>query len=106
MFCTSIAALRHIAALLSIVGVNVLTLHAQRQQRARLKVSQLFRQLVSVIKFFISNFLKRNKCSLENSEIYHSNSLGTIKEKNLFGNDRKEYNNGCQWRYNSSESKI
>lgn len=43
VFCTSIAALRHIAALLSIVGVNVLTLHAQRQQRARLKAIDRFR---------------------------------------------------------------
>ena len=39
MFCTSIAALRHISSLLRILGVNVWTLHAQMQQRARLKVS-------------------------------------------------------------------
>lgn len=39
VFCTSIAALRHISSLLRILGVNVWTLHAQMQQRARLKVS-------------------------------------------------------------------
>ncbi|XP_022138452.1 DEAD-box ATP-dependent RNA helicase 13 isoform X2 [Momordica charantia] len=43
VFCTSIAALRHIAALLRIVGVNVWTLHAQMQQRARLKAMDRFR---------------------------------------------------------------
>ncbi|XP_023514560.1 DEAD-box ATP-dependent RNA helicase 13 [Cucurbita pepo subsp. pepo] len=43
VFCTSIAALRHISALLCIVGINVLTLHAQRQQRARLKAIDRFR---------------------------------------------------------------
>lgn len=39
VFCTSISALRHISSLLRILGINVLTLHAQMQQRARLKVS-------------------------------------------------------------------
>ena len=38
VFCTSIAALRHIASLLKILGIDVWTLHAQMQQRARLKV--------------------------------------------------------------------
>ncbi|KAJ6420932.1 hypothetical protein OIU84_028336, partial [Salix udensis] len=37
VFCTSIAALRHTSALLRILGINVWTLHAQMQQRARLK---------------------------------------------------------------------
>ncbi|KAK6914186.1 DEAD/DEAH box helicase domain [Dillenia turbinata] len=38
VFCTSIAAIRHISAILRILGLNVLTLHAQMQQRARLKI--------------------------------------------------------------------
>lgn len=38
VFCTSIAALRHISSVLRILAVNVWTLHAQMQQRARLKV--------------------------------------------------------------------
>lgn len=38
VFCTSIAALRHISSLLKILGIDVWTLHAQMQQRARLKV--------------------------------------------------------------------
>jgi ATP-dependent RNA helicase DDX24/MAK5 len=38
VFCTSIAALRHISSILRILGINVWTLHAQMQQRARLKV--------------------------------------------------------------------
>ncbi|KAF8388306.1 hypothetical protein HHK36_026972 [Tetracentron sinense] len=37
VFCTSIAALRHISSLLRILGISVWTLHAQMQQRARLK---------------------------------------------------------------------
>ncbi|XVF28501.1 hypothetical protein REPUB_Repub15cG0034600 [Reevesia pubescens] len=37
VFCTSIAALRHISSILRILGVNVSTLHAQMQQQARLK---------------------------------------------------------------------
>ncbi|KAJ0034867.1 hypothetical protein Pint_25193 [Pistacia integerrima] len=39
VFCTSIAALRHISSILRILGVTVWTLHAQMQQRARLKLS-------------------------------------------------------------------
>ena len=38
VFCTSVAALRHLSSILRILGVNVWTLHAQMQQRARLKV--------------------------------------------------------------------
>lgn len=43
IFCTSIAALRHISAILRILGINVWTLHAQMQQRARLKAIDRFR---------------------------------------------------------------
>ncbi|XP_016452378.1 DEAD-box ATP-dependent RNA helicase 13 [Nicotiana tabacum] len=43
VFCTSIAALRHISSLLRILGVNIWTLHAQMQQRARLKAIDRFR---------------------------------------------------------------
>ncbi|KAM7466351.1 hypothetical protein LguiB_013913 [Lonicera macranthoides] len=43
VFCTSIAALRHISSLLRILGINVWTLHAQMQQRARLKAIDRFR---------------------------------------------------------------
>ncbi|XP_011620421.1 DEAD-box ATP-dependent RNA helicase 13 isoform X1 [Amborella trichopoda] len=43
VFCTSIAALRRISSLLRIVGVNAWTLHAQMQQRARLKAMDHFR---------------------------------------------------------------
>lgn len=43
VFCTSIAALRHISSLLRILGVNVWTVHAQMQQRARLKAIDRFR---------------------------------------------------------------
>ncbi|KAK6254651.1 hypothetical protein SCA6_015956 [Theobroma cacao] len=43
VFCTSIAALRHISSLLRILGINVSTLHAQMQQRARLKAIDRFR---------------------------------------------------------------
>ncbi|KAJ6721667.1 ATP-DEPENDENT RNA HELICASE DDX24 [Salix viminalis] len=43
VFCTSIAALRHTSALLRILGINVWTLHAQMQQRARLKAIDRFR---------------------------------------------------------------
>jgi superfamily II DNA/RNA helicase len=38
VFCTSIAALRHTSAMLHVLGINSWTLHAQMQQRARLKV--------------------------------------------------------------------
>uniref|UniRef100_A0A8R7PHY5 ATP-dependent RNA helicase n=1 Tax=Triticum urartu TaxID=4572 RepID=A0A8R7PHY5_TRIUA len=38
VFCTSISALRHISSLLRTLGINVLTNHAQMQQRARMKV--------------------------------------------------------------------
>ncbi|KAL5058358.1 hypothetical protein RYX36_029962 [Vicia faba] len=44
VFCTSIAALRHISSILRILGVNVWTLHAQMQQRARLKAMDRFRE--------------------------------------------------------------
>ncbi|KAE8076147.1 hypothetical protein FH972_014812 [Carpinus fangiana] len=43
VFCTSIAALRHISSVLRILGINVWTLHAQMQQRARLKAIDRFR---------------------------------------------------------------
>ncbi|XP_068478000.1 DEAD-box ATP-dependent RNA helicase 13 isoform X2 [Phaseolus vulgaris] len=43
VFCTSIAALRHISSILRILGINVWTLHAQMQQRARLKAFDRFR---------------------------------------------------------------
>ncbi|KAL3506278.1 hypothetical protein ACH5RR_031660 [Cinchona calisaya] len=43
IFCTSIAALRHISSLLRILDINVWTLHAQMQQRARLKAVDRFR---------------------------------------------------------------
>ncbi|XP_048235035.1 DEAD-box ATP-dependent RNA helicase 13 isoform X2 [Ricinus communis] len=43
VFCTSIAALRHISAILRILGIDVWTLHAQMQQRARLKAIDRFR---------------------------------------------------------------
>ncbi|KAF5465821.1 hypothetical protein F2P56_015792 [Juglans regia] len=43
VFCTSIAALRHISSLLRILGIDVWTLHAQMQQRARLKAIDRFR---------------------------------------------------------------
>ncbi|KAI3746801.1 hypothetical protein L6452_09242 [Arctium lappa] len=43
VFCTSIAALRHISSLMRILNVNVWTLHAQMQQRARLKAIDRFR---------------------------------------------------------------
>ncbi|KAM7255756.1 hypothetical protein ACFE04_011497 [Oxalis oulophora] len=42
VFCTSIAALRHISSILRILGVDVGTLHAQMQQRARLKAINLY----------------------------------------------------------------
>ncbi|KAK3000373.1 hypothetical protein RJ639_020437 [Escallonia herrerae] len=38
VFCTSIAALRHVSSLLDTLGIKVCTLHAQMQQRARLKI--------------------------------------------------------------------
>nr|GMD75908.1 DEAD-box ATP-dependent RNA helicase 13 [Ipomoea batatas] len=43
VFCTSVAALRHLASMLRILGINVSTLHAQMQQRARLKAIDRFR---------------------------------------------------------------
>ncbi|KAE8721357.1 DEAD-box ATP-dependent RNA helicase 13 [Hibiscus syriacus] len=43
VFCTSITALRHISSILRILGINVSTLHAQMQQRARLKAIDRFR---------------------------------------------------------------
>ncbi|GLT76595.1 hypothetical protein SLA2020_482480 [Shorea laevis] len=43
VFCTSIAALRHISSILQILRINVSTLHAQMQQRARLKAIDRFR---------------------------------------------------------------
>ncbi|XP_027118927.1 DEAD-box ATP-dependent RNA helicase 13 isoform X1 [Coffea arabica] len=43
IFCTSIAALRHISSILRILDINVWTLHAQMQQRARLKAVDRFR---------------------------------------------------------------
>ncbi|KAJ4758950.1 ATP-dependent RNA helicase MAK5 [Rhynchospora pubera] len=43
IFCTSIAALRHTSAILRILGINSWTLHAQMQQRARLKAMDRFR---------------------------------------------------------------
>lgn len=88
VFCTSIAALRHISALLCIVGINVLTLHAQRQQRARLKVSLLFRrhpasiwhktfpyvevltwQQLVLPKFIFYHFIEKEISVIESSEI-------------------------------------
>jgi superfamily II DNA/RNA helicase len=45
IFCTSIAALRHISSILRILGINVLTNHAQMQQRARMKVILFFIQV-------------------------------------------------------------
>lgn len=44
IFCTSISALRHISSLLRILGINVLTNHAQMQQRARMKAVDRFRE--------------------------------------------------------------
>ncbi|KAK4263620.1 hypothetical protein QN277_029009 [Acacia crassicarpa] len=44
VFCTSIAALRHISSLLRILGINAWTLHAQMQQRARFKAIDRFRE--------------------------------------------------------------
>ncbi|GMN61475.1 hypothetical protein TIFTF001_030559 [Ficus carica] len=38
IFCSSVAALRHLSSVLRILGINVWTLHAQMQQRARLKL--------------------------------------------------------------------
>ncbi|CAN6276258.1 unnamed protein product [Urochloa humidicola] len=43
IFCTSIAALRHISSTLRVLGINVLTNHAQMQQRARMKAVDRFR---------------------------------------------------------------
>ncbi|KAF5950631.1 hypothetical protein HYC85_012624 [Camellia sinensis] len=43
IFCTSVAALRHASSLLRVLGINVWTLHAQMQQRARLKAIDRFR---------------------------------------------------------------
>jgi ATP-dependent RNA helicase DDX24/MAK5 len=47
--CTSIAALRHISALLRILSIHVWKLHVQMQQRARLKVSDLFFFLLIIL---------------------------------------------------------
>ncbi|KAF0892960.1 hypothetical protein E2562_021266 [Oryza meyeriana var. granulata] len=44
IFCTSIAALRHLSSILRILGINVLTNHAQMQQRARMKAVDRFRE--------------------------------------------------------------
>ncbi|KAF3457525.1 hypothetical protein FNV43_RR02183 [Rhamnella rubrinervis] len=44
VFCTSIAALRHISSILRILAINVWPLHAQMQQRARLKAIDRFRE--------------------------------------------------------------
>ncbi|KAI3430103.1 uncharacterized protein J3R85_008246 [Psidium guajava] len=44
VFCTSIAALRHISSILRILGIEVWTLHSQMQQRARLKAIDHFRR--------------------------------------------------------------
>ncbi|KAK9671215.1 hypothetical protein RND81_12G014100 [Saponaria officinalis] len=44
VFCTSIAALRHVSALLRLVNINVGTIHSQMQQRARLKAMDRFRK--------------------------------------------------------------
>ena len=38
IFCTAITALRRISSLLRILGIDISTLHAKMQQRARLKV--------------------------------------------------------------------
>ncbi|CAA3009236.1 DEAD-box ATP-dependent RNA helicase 13 [Olea europaea subsp. europaea] len=43
VFCTSIAALRHISAILRILNINIWTLHSEMQQRARLKAIDRFR---------------------------------------------------------------
>lgn len=43
VFCTSIAALRHISSILRTLKIKVSTLHAQKQQRARLKEIDNFR---------------------------------------------------------------
>ncbi|KAK9671703.1 hypothetical protein RND81_12G048800, partial [Saponaria officinalis] len=43
VFCTSIAALRHVSALLRLVNINVGTIHSQMQQRSRLKAMDRFR---------------------------------------------------------------
>ncbi|KAL8201745.1 hypothetical protein R6Q57_010892 [Mikania cordata] len=43
VFCTSIAALRHLSSIMKILNINVWTLHAQMQQRARLKAIDRFR---------------------------------------------------------------
>ncbi|RZC56592.1 hypothetical protein C5167_015441 [Papaver somniferum] len=44
VFCTSIAALRHISSLLRLLGINLCPLHSQMQQRARLKAMDRFRE--------------------------------------------------------------
>ncbi|KAI4303943.1 hypothetical protein MLD38_039520 [Melastoma candidum] len=43
VFCTSVAALRHLSSLVRILGVKIWTLHAQMHQRARLKAIDHFR---------------------------------------------------------------
>ncbi|KAG0491626.1 hypothetical protein HPP92_005024 [Vanilla planifolia] len=42
VFCTSIAALRRISSLLRLLDVSAWTLHAQMQQRARLKIREVY----------------------------------------------------------------
>uniref|UniRef100_A0A1D1XUE2 DEAD-box ATP-dependent RNA helicase 13 n=1 Tax=Anthurium amnicola TaxID=1678845 RepID=A0A1D1XUE2_9ARAE len=44
VFCTSISALRRISSILRILDITVLSLHAQMQQRARLKAIDRFRE--------------------------------------------------------------
>ncbi|PKA62745.1 DEAD-box ATP-dependent RNA helicase 13 [Apostasia shenzhenica] len=44
VFCTSIAALRRVSSLLKLLEVNAWTLHAQMQQRSRLKAMDRFRE--------------------------------------------------------------
>lgn len=55
VFCTSVAALRHLSSVLRILGIDVWTLHAQMQQRARLKVCVSF--LVVFFFFFSVSFV-------------------------------------------------
>ncbi|XP_039139854.1 DEAD-box ATP-dependent RNA helicase 13 isoform X2 [Dioscorea cayenensis subsp. rotundata] len=43
VFCTSIAALRRISSIMNILGIKAWSLHAQMQQRARLKAMDRFR---------------------------------------------------------------
>nr|GME05693.1 DEAD-box ATP-dependent RNA helicase 13 [Ipomoea batatas] len=52
--CTSVAALRHLSSMLRILGINVSTLHAQMQQRARLKPEALIFPVFELL--FITSF--------------------------------------------------